>query len=81
MNHDEIRQLIRIRHELRRLMPANDQNAARRLLARMRALTARDSRERASVGPEQPRNEEAEQQRNEEAEIERWQSAFQLAPL
>jgi hypothetical protein len=73
MNHDEIRQLIRIRHELRRLMPANDQNAARRLLARMRALIARDSRERASVEPEQPRN--------EEAEIERWQSAFQLAPL
>jgi hypothetical protein len=65
MNHDEVRQLIRIRHELRRLMPANDQNGARRLLARMRALTARDSRERASVEPE----------------IERWQSAFQLAAL
>jgi hypothetical protein len=62
MNHDEIRQLIRIRHELRRLKPDIDRSAASRLIARMRALTARDSRERASVEPE----------------IERWQVAFQL---
>jgi hypothetical protein len=63
MNQDEIRQLIRIRHELRRLMPGRDCNAAQRLLARMRALTSRDSRERAKVEPE----------------IERWQVAFSLA--
>jgi hypothetical protein len=62
MNHDEIRQLIRIRHELRRLMPDKDRGAASRLLARMRALIARDARERATVEPE----------------IERWQVAFQL---
>ena len=62
MNHDEVRQLIRIRHELRRLMPNKDRGAASRLLARMRALTARDARERATVEPE----------------IERWQVAFQL---
>ncbi len=62
MNHDEIRQLIRIRHELRRLIRDRDQGPARRLLARMRALTSRDSRERASVEPE----------------IERWQVAFQI---
>jgi hypothetical protein len=62
MNHDDIRQLVRIRHELRRLMPARDKGAATRLLARMRALTARDARERATVEPE----------------IERWQAAFSL---
>ena len=62
MNHDEIRQLVRARHELRRLMPDRDRGAASRLLALMRTLTARDARERAKLEPE----------------IERWQVAFQL---
>ena len=62
MKHDDVRQLIRIRHELRRLRPNRDQRAARGLLDRMRALAAHDSRERASVEPE----------------IERWQVAFAL---
>jgi hypothetical protein len=65
MNLDDIRQLIRIRHELRRLKPDRDGNTASRLIALMRALTARDCRESASVEPE----------------IERWQVAFQLHPL
>ena len=63
MNHEEIRQLVRIRHELRRLAPQRDADAAKRLLARMRALTARDPRESAATEPE----------------MQRWQVAFALA--
>jgi hypothetical protein len=63
MNHEELRQLVRIRHELRRLAPTKDTDAAKRLLARMRALTARDPREREATEPE----------------VLRWQVAFALA--
>jgi hypothetical protein len=63
MNHEELLQLVRIRHELRRLAPARDADAAKRLLARMRALTARDPREKAAAEPE----------------VRRWEVAFALA--
>jgi hypothetical protein len=63
MNHEDLRQLVRIRHELRRLMPERNGEAAQRLLARMRALCATDPRERDAAEPE----------------LRRWQVAFQLA--
>jgi hypothetical protein len=56
MNHEELRQLVKIRHELRRLLPAgnteSDRQAARRLLDRMQALTAPHMTERAHIEPE-----------------------------
>ena len=68
MNHDELRQLVRIRHELRRLLPGQDaegsREAARRLLERMRALTAPHVSEQAYIQPE----------------LTRWNAAFRMQP-
>ena len=59
MNHDELRQLVRIRHELRGLLPGRDadvrQESARRLLSRMRALVAPHASEQARIEPEMTR--------------------------
>jgi hypothetical protein len=63
MSYEEMRQLVRIRHELRRLEPEQDRDAAARLLSLMRSLSARDERELATVEPE----------------LQRWQVAFSLA--
>ena len=56
MTHDELRQLVKIRHELRRLLPGQDlegsREAARLLLDRMRALTASHIGEQAHIEPE-----------------------------
>lgn len=65
MNNEEVRQLVRIRHELRRLVPERDQEQATRLLARMHALTARYENESLAIRPE----------------LSRWQSAFSLEAL
>jgi hypothetical protein len=65
MNHDELRQLVRIRHELRRLLPeppGDRQETARRLLSRMRALIAPHASEQARIEPE----------------MVRWQSVFRV---
>jgi hypothetical protein len=67
MNHDELCQLVRIRHELRRLLPGGDagerQENARRLLCRMRALVAPHASEQARIEPE----------------MTRWQSVFRVS--
>jgi hypothetical protein len=67
MNNDDLRQLVRIRHELRRLLPNDaidaDRDAARKLLARMRALAAPHATEHAHLEPE----------------LTRWQARFQLS--
>jgi hypothetical protein len=68
MNHDELRQLVRIRHELRRLLPeppGDRQESARRLLSRMRALVAPHASEQALIEPE----------------MVRWQSVFRVGAL
>ena len=65
MNHDELRQLVRIRHELRRLLPEQQgdrQEVAQRLLSRMRALVAPHASEQARIAPE----------------MVRWQSVFRV---
>ena len=72
MNNDELRQLVKIRHELRRLLPMQEaptevagpcnRDTARQLLSRMRDLTAPHVTERARI----------------ESEMIRWQSVFQL---
>ena len=66
MSNDDLRQLVKIRHELRRLMPADSgaasRDTARDLLARMRALVAPHSTEQARIEPE----------------VTRWRSVFQL---
>jgi hypothetical protein len=65
MNHDELRQLVRIRHELRRLLPdqqGDSQETARRLLSSMRALIAPHASEQARIEPE----------------MVRWQSVFRV---
>jgi len=66
MTNDDLRQLVRIRHELRRLLPTRpggeDRDAARQLLARMRDLAAPNAAENARIEPE----------------LTRWQARFQL---
>lgn len=65
MSHDELRQLVNIRHELRRLLPGPQgdcQETARRLLSRMRALVAPHAGEQARIEPE----------------MVRWQSVFRV---
>jgi hypothetical protein len=65
MSHDELRQLVRIRHELRRLLPDGEgdrQETARHLLSRMRALVAPHASEQARIEPE----------------MVRWQSVFRV---
>ena len=66
MNNDDLRQLVRIRHQLRRLLPTQpsdaDRDTARQLLDSMRALAARHATEHARLEPE----------------LTRWQARFQL---
>ena len=62
MTDKDVRQLVRIRYELRRLSSEGDQAAAAKLLARMRALTAPHPTERPAI----------------ESEMLRWQVAFNL---
>lgn len=67
MSNDDLRQLVKIRHELRRLVPTQggtggSQETARDLLTRMRALVAPHVSEQARIEPE----------------VIRWQSVFQL---
>jgi hypothetical protein len=68
MSHEELRQLVSIRHELRRLLPeseGNRQESARRLLSRMRALVAPHASEQERLEPE----------------VLRWQSVFRVTAL
>ena len=61
MEYTELRELVRIRHELRSLaMTRVDRDTAASLLDRMRRLAARDAAEEAAVKPE----------------VQRWQFVF-----
>jgi hypothetical protein len=63
MEYRELRELVRIRHELRTLaMTGEDRDTAASLLDRMRLLAARDAAEDAAVQPE----------------VRRWQFVFGL---
>ena len=67
MDYAETRELVRIRHELRRLLaerPVGADAAARALIARIEALVARDTEEAAVVRPE----------------LARWQVSLVIAP-
>jgi len=52
MNFSEARELVRLRHELRRLLAAGRRREARPLLARLRELAERDEIELDALGPE-----------------------------
>jgi hypothetical protein len=57
MDYAEMRELVRLRHELRRLLAerpsgAEADAAARTLLGRIASLVAADEEESAAVGPE-----------------------------
>jgi hypothetical protein len=66
MEYRELRELVRIRHELRSLALSGDnRDTAAGLLHRMRLLAARDAAEDAAVQPE----------------VRRWQFVFGLASL
>jgi hypothetical protein len=66
MEYQELRELVRIRHELRSLASRGDsRDTAASLLDRMRLLAARDAAEDAAVQPE----------------VRRWQFVFGLASL
>jgi hypothetical protein len=61
MEYTEMRELVRIRHELRSLATTpEDRDTAVSLLDRMRRLAARDAAEEAAVKPE----------------VQRWQFVF-----
>jgi hypothetical protein len=62
MEYVEVKELVRIRFELRRLAVGGENGAVATLLERMGELAARDSRELAAVRPE----------------IERWRAVFGL---
>ena len=62
MEYREVRELVRIRHELRTLATRGDRDTAAPLLDRMRVLVARDAVENAAVEPE----------------VSRWQFVFRL---
>ena len=67
MDYAETRELVRIRHELRRLLaerPAGAEGAARALIARIEVLIASDTAEAAAVRPE----------------LARWQVSLVIAP-
>jgi len=67
MDYAEMRELVRLRHELRRLLVDRGPGAAeaaRAALNRIEALVAADAEEAASIGPE----------------IARWQVSLALAP-
>jgi hypothetical protein len=55
MDFAEARELIRIRHELRRLRAEGRGDEARDLIERMKALAERDPREAAELQSELPR--------------------------
>jgi hypothetical protein len=66
MEYRELRELVRIRHELRSLaMTEQNRDTAASLLDRMRFLAARDAAEEAAVQPE----------------VRRWQFVFGLPAL
>jgi hypothetical protein len=52
MEFYEIRELVRVRHELRRLVAEGRQDEARAALVRLRALADRDPVESTEVAPE-----------------------------
>ncbi|MCG5054571.1 MAG: hypothetical protein KA712_16530 [Myxococcales bacterium] len=52
MDYRELRELVRIRHELRRFAFGGDLDEASALLTRLGALAARDPKEHAAVMPE-----------------------------
>jgi hypothetical protein len=62
MEYRELRELVRIRHELRSLATTGDRDTAASLLHRMRVLASRDAVESAAVQPE----------------VARWQFVFRL---
>ena len=62
MEYRELRELVRIRHELRNLAVTGDRDTAAPLLDRMRFLAARDAAESAAV----------------QTEVSRWQFVFRL---
>jgi hypothetical protein len=67
MDYAEMRELVRIRHELRRLLverPPQADDDARRLIARFETLVAKDLDEAAAVRPE----------------IARWQVSLAVGP-
>jgi hypothetical protein len=67
MDYADTRELVRIRHELRRLLaerPAGADAAARALIARIEALVVNDTAEAAVVRPE----------------LARWQVSLVIAP-
>jgi hypothetical protein len=55
MDYKDVRELVRIRHELRTLSSRGDRAMAVGLLERMRTLAAGDSTEQAAVQPEMAR--------------------------
>jgi hypothetical protein len=52
MTYAEIRELVRVRHELRRVAAEGRREEAQRLCERLRALAESDPDERAEVEPE-----------------------------
>jgi hypothetical protein len=52
MDYRELRELVRIRHQLRRFVTGGDTREAGALLSRMETLAAHDPVERAAVAPE-----------------------------
>lgn len=62
MDCDDVRDLVRIRHELRRLAAHGEAASAEPLLDRLTVLAERDPRARADVEPE----------------LQRWRSVFRL---
>jgi hypothetical protein len=62
MEYRELRELVRIRHELRSLSTTQDRDTAASLLHRMRMLASRDAAENAAV----------------QTEMSRWQFVFRL---
>jgi hypothetical protein len=62
MEYRDVRELVRIRHELRNLAVDRDRQEAATLLDRMCALVSRDAVESAALQPE----------------VQRWQWMFRL---
>jgi len=62
MPYIDVREMVRIRHELRSLAVRGDSQTAASLLDRMRSLAARDEVEDAAV----------------QVEMQRWRSVFRL---
>jgi hypothetical protein len=62
MNYAEVRELIRVRHDLRRAAAEGRREEARALIERLRAIAERDPAERMEV----------------EREIQRWEASVEL---